>query len=267
MFKDVSMTLDKRPAIRGDLVRDDPDWENWDFVKLAEAIKQWTKQNPVYEKEADAQSGKTGKYGKVFHTKATKVCVYCEGEHKTGECTVVTSVSDQRRILAKKKLCFNCATGQHHGNACPSKSTCRKCNKRHHTSICDVKDREQDEQDKGERKVLTASASTSEGIFPVVVVKVNGITCRALIDSGAGSSYISGKLASMLNVKPKETRTSKIDMLLASKITRLDIYEAKVESVDNDYSMDVKLIKVEKGELLTVDNPDYQKLQREVYRK
>ncbi len=184
-----------------------------------------------------------------------------------GECTVVTSVSDQRGILAKKKLCFNCATGQHHANACPSKSTCRKCNKRHHTSICDVKDREQDEQDKGERKVLTASASTSEGIFPVVVVKVNGITCRALIDSGAGSSYISGKLASMLNVKPKETRTSKIDMLLASKITRLDIYEAKVESVDNDYSMDVKLIKVEKGELLTVDNPDYQKLQREVYRK
>ncbi len=67
----------------------------------------------------------------------------------------------------------------------------------------------------------------------------------------------------MLNVKPKETRTSKIDMLLTSKITRLDIYEAKVESVDNDYSMDVKLIKVEKGELLTVDNPNYQKLQRE----
>ncbi len=67
----------------------------------------------------------------------------------------------------------------------------------------------------------------------------------------------------MLNVKPKETRTSNIDMLLTSKITRLDIYEAKVESVDNDYSMDVKLIKVEKGELLTVDNPNYQKLQRE----
>ncbi len=119
----VSMTLDKLPAIRGDLVRDDPDWENWDFVKLAEAIKQWTKRNPVYEKEADAQSWKTGKYGKVFHTKATKVCVYCEGEHKTGECTVVTSVSDRRGILARKKPCFNCATGQHRANTCPSKST------------------------------------------------------------------------------------------------------------------------------------------------
>ena len=43
----VSMTLDKLPAIRGDLVRDDPDWESWDFTKLAEAIRQWTKRNPV----------------------------------------------------------------------------------------------------------------------------------------------------------------------------------------------------------------------------
>jgi hypothetical protein len=174
---------------------------------------------------------------------------------------VVTSVNERRGILAKKKLCFNCAAGQHRANACFSKSTCRKCNKRHHTSICDAKDR--DDKATAERKVLTASGSTAEGIFPVVVVKVNGITCRALIDSGAGSSYISGKLASMLNVKPIESRTSKIDMLLTSRTTRLDIYEAKVESVDGDYAMDVNLIKVEKGELLTIDNPHYDKLQSE----
>ena len=93
---------------------------------------------------------------------------------------------------------------------------------------------------------------------------MNGITCRALIDSGAGSSYISAKLAAMLNVKPVETRTSKIDMLLTSKTTRLEIYEATVESKVGDYAMDVKLIKVEKGELLTVDNPHYNKLQEEL---
>ena len=30
-----------------------------------------------------------------------------------------------------------------------------------------------------------------DGIFPVVIVKVNGLKCRALTDSGAGSSYVS----------------------------------------------------------------------------
>ena len=43
----VSMTLDKLPTIRGDLVRTDPDWENWDFCKLVDALGQWTKRNPL----------------------------------------------------------------------------------------------------------------------------------------------------------------------------------------------------------------------------
>ena len=39
----VSMTLDKLPAIRGDLVWTDPDWESWDFAKLSEAVRLWTR--------------------------------------------------------------------------------------------------------------------------------------------------------------------------------------------------------------------------------
>ena len=30
----VPMTLDKLPAIRGDLVQMDPDWEKWNFAQL-----------------------------------------------------------------------------------------------------------------------------------------------------------------------------------------------------------------------------------------
>ena len=138
----------------------------------------------------------------------------------------------------------NCASIVQQDNIVQMLVSCRKCNKRHHTSICDAKDRNQDDGTKADKKVLTASGSATEGIFPVVVVKVNGITCRALIDSGAGCSYISAKLAAMLNVKPVETRTSKIDMLLTSKTTRREIYEATVESKVGDYAMDVKLIKV-----------------------
>ena len=42
-----------------------------------------------------------------------------------------------------------------------------------------------------EDKLLTGGRS-GDGIFSVVVVKREGITCRALIDSGAGNSYASG---------------------------------------------------------------------------
>ena len=34
----VAMTLDKLPAVRGDLVRTDPDWERWNLAQLTEAL-------------------------------------------------------------------------------------------------------------------------------------------------------------------------------------------------------------------------------------
>ena len=43
----VSMTQGKLSNIRGDLVRNDPEWESWDFVKFTEALRLWTRRNPV----------------------------------------------------------------------------------------------------------------------------------------------------------------------------------------------------------------------------
>ena len=106
---------------------------------------------------------------------------------------------------------------------------------------------------------MTASGS-NEGILPIIPIKVDGITCRALIDTGAGSSYASGKLIDLLKKKPCETKTRRVDMLISSQVTKLEMYNTLVESLDGDFSMSVKLTKVHKGELLTVDNPHYQQL-------
>ena len=43
----VSVTLEKLPTIRGDLVRNDPDWEKWDFNQFSNALRLWTSRNPV----------------------------------------------------------------------------------------------------------------------------------------------------------------------------------------------------------------------------
>ena len=109
----------------------------------------------------------------MFQTKQgrPRACVYYEGEHKSGDCEKVTNVKERKEILAKKRLCFNCAAGVHRAASCMSKSTCKKCDKRHHTSICGHSVHEESSTTK---KVLTASGNDNEGIFPVVVVKVNG---------------------------------------------------------------------------------------------
>ena len=53
----VSMTLDKLPAIRGDLARTDPDWEKWDFAQLSEAIRLWIRRNPVDTSQHECEQG------------------------------------------------------------------------------------------------------------------------------------------------------------------------------------------------------------------
>ena len=106
---------------------------------------------------------------------------------------------------------------------------------------------------------MTASGS-NEGILPIIPIKVEGIICRALIDTGAGSSYASGKLIDLLKKKPCESKTKRVDMLISSQVTKLEMYDAQIESLDGNFSMSVKLTKVHKGELLTVDNPEYQQL-------
>ena len=54
-----------------------------------------------------------------------------------------------------------------------------------------------------------------EGLFPVVVVEVNDIKCRALIDSGPGSLYVSAKWIELLRIKPTDVQTKTIDMLMS----------------------------------------------------
>ena len=51
---------------------------------------------------------------------------------------------------------------------------------------------------------MTDGAS-DDGIFPVVVVKVNGVMCRALKDPSDRSSYGSGNLVHMFGKNPQRS--------------------------------------------------------------
>ena len=100
----VSLVLEKLPIIRGDLVYNDPDWETWGFVKFTEALRQWTRLNPIDNfKLEDSQSFR--KRDCVFQTqrKRTRKCVYCQAEdHKPSECTKITSPTESREFLASE---------------------------------------------------------------------------------------------------------------------------------------------------------------------
>jgi hypothetical protein len=97
-------------------------------------------------------------------------------------------------------------------------------------------------------------------IYPVVVVMIDGVKCRALLDAGAGSSYISAGLVKLLRKKPNKTEFKRIDMMLCSTSQRIESYNVKVSNVQGTFEMNIQASKVDKGGLLSIPNPHYSKI-------
>ena len=236
---------------------------------MVEALHRWTRRNPIEPsnetRTRDREYRRPLPPGKLYQARdqdKLRGCVYYEDKnHKSSECTKVTTISERRQILAKHRLCFNCTGGKHRAAECPSKKGCQQCDRRHHMSICDqTTRREQNCGEDGNSKKLYTTNESSEGVFPVVNVHVNGILCRALIDSGAGSSYASARLVHELHLRPVDVQTKQIDMLMSSKQVRLETYEVKIESTINEFSMTTRCTKVDKSELLFLENPNYENI-------
>ena len=131
--------------------------------------------------------------------------------------------------------------------------TCQRCQQKHHTSICDSTPRSEG--------LLTAHLSDkTEVVYPVVLVNVDGIKTRALLDTVAGSSYASAQLINALHKRPAETQTKRIEMMLGAMTTKVEMYNVTVTSITGNFSMSVTVSKVDKPELMMLENPKYEDL-------
>ena len=97
-------------------------------------------------------------------------------------------------------------------------------------------------------------------VYPVVVVEVAGMKCRALLDSGAGSSYASAALLERIGAKPHHSGLRKIEMMLGASSRVMEVYRVKLNSVRGNFEMEAEVTKVEKPHLIMIDNPRYKKL-------
>ena len=89
------------------------------------------------------------------------------------------------------------------------------------------------------------------------MVEVDGIKTHALLDTGAGSSYASSSLTNALKRKPKAVKTKRIEMMLGSTTTRVEIYAASIKSLDQKFELEIEMSKVDKPELMKLNNPNY----------
>ena len=102
-------------------------------------------------------------------------------------------------------------------------------------------------------------SSTDQGdvTHTVVVILVDGVKCRALLDTGAGSSYVSAALINVLKKNPIRKETKHIEMMMNSTNKSIEVFKVQIENVHLDVSFETELCKVERRELLKLPNPHY----------
>ena len=94
-------------------------------------------------------------------------------------------------------------------------------------------------------------------IHPVVVVQINDYKFRALLDSGTSHSYASPTAINLTHAKLKSTGLRQIAMLTGVTTRTMQVYEVKIQSLSGDFDLDVNITKIEKKELLSLDNPQF----------
>ena len=115
----------------------------------------------------------------------------------------------------------------------------------HHMSICDHAT---------SRRFTTAqNKGTEQVVYPVVVVEVNGIKCQALLDTGAGSSYASLAIRNKLLFEEFKC----IEMMLRSAHKVISIFGVTIGSLDRKFWLKTEVMKVDRGTLVSPDNPRY----------
>ena len=97
-------------------------------------------------------------------------------------------------------------------------------------------------------------------IYPVAIVKVNGTECRALLDTDSGSSYASEALLDFLKINPIRKEIKTIETLTNLTTKKLKIYSVKIQDVNEKFSFNTELNKLEREVLLTSPNLKYRKI-------
>ena len=102
--------------------------------------------------------------------------------------------------------------------------------------------------------MTTNFIGASTVVHPVVVIRINGYKFRALLDSGASHSYTSSTAIKLVGARCKSVGVRQIAMLTGVIARKMQVHEVQIESLSKDF-LDVNLMKIEKNELLQLENP------------
>ncbi|XP_058456613.1 uncharacterized protein LOC131434010 [Malaya genurostris] len=217
-------------------------------------------------------------------------CAMCNNSHELYKCEEFKkkSISDKYGLLRKSGSCFNCLGRGHRTADCSSMSTCRKCNKKHHTllhpeetktetavnpSLAPQKKSEGGSRTepatdgaptvelvtKQQNVVLCASSNQSERqtLLTTAVVLVYGNdgilhSCRTLIDSCSQNNFVTERFAAQLALQ-NHYANYQVSGLNGGTTKIRKVVRTRIKSRVTNYSTELELLITPK---ITSDMPE-----------
>ena len=256
----VMTTINKLPHIKPDLVRVDDDWEEWSMEVLIKNLQKWLRRNKV----DDASNQKETRYKKPegqWYQKSSGPpkphCVFCaNNEHWSDQCKTVKRLADRKKFFAEKNLCFNCGRTGHRGNQCRSRG-CLKCNAKHHTSLCD-----KNEDNQENKTSLTGFTTLTEdkSLPAIIPVNVKGQTLWAYLDTGSSRNFISREAVKKLDLNPTHHESREIVTVNGTSTQSMPIFQTTITSLDGKVHEEIELTGSRLQDFTTVKRPDMNEL-------
>ncbi|XP_058455828.1 uncharacterized protein LOC131433081 [Malaya genurostris] len=177
----------------------------------------------------------------------TGKCLHCSGSHELWRCEDYkkANLSDRYTTLRRTGACFNCLQKGHRTTECTSEHSCKRCGKRHHTTLHNDEDRSKNHEERPttssnkatqqmtivEETVVAPTheeskkpdssstfctqiqATNQQMLLSTAVILVQGkegntYPCRVLLDSGSQTNFISEQFTQLLSLKKESANVS-----------------------------------------------------------
>ncbi|XP_011883991.1 PREDICTED: uncharacterized protein LOC105571130 [Vollenhovia emeryi] len=207
-----------------------------------EALKEFISSRALALEELDPAPLKAHRQVRSNNATATenyKRCVLCKESHALYQCDqfLKKNQSQRREYIKRLNRCFNCLGTKHSASDCPSKFSCRVCQKRHHSllhidsgspinsashvsSVSQAVNEESTPETGSEApsSVVAMSAVSASAVpSPVLLATARVIlksptgrelVVRALLDQGSEVTFVTHKITQILRLPRRRTFTT-----------------------------------------------------------
>lgn len=182
-----------------------------DLLETLELGRSYAHSNSDYKPQIKHKTQNQSSHKTFLTTNSS--CHYCKGQHKIYRCDAFSNLPVNERIshAQKANLCLNCLNVGHSYQECRF-GTCKKCTSKHNTLLHLG---QQVSPEKGDESVNLSSfvGMDNQILLSTAIIQVfdkygNSHICRALLDSGSQSNFITSNLFQSLGLDKTDINIS-----------------------------------------------------------